>query len=50
MRLHEHPSEFRDLIAIVANKMHLPESAIERDYNNIHFDDNIAVGDDYGQW
>lgn len=19
-------------------------------YNNIHFDDNIAVGDDYGQW
>lgn len=32
MKLHEFPSEFRDLISIVAKDKHLPESAIERDY------------------
>ncbi len=42
MRLHEHPSEFRDLIAIVANKMHLPESAIERDYYIVLLLKNLA--------
>ncbi len=33
MKLHEFQTEFKDLITIVANKMHLPESAIERDYH-----------------
>ena len=33
MKLHEFPSEFRDLISIVAKDKHLPESAIERDYD-----------------
>lgn len=42
MRLHEHPSEFRDLIAIVANKMYLPESAIERDYYIVLLLKNLA--------
>ena len=32
MKLHEYQNEFRDLISIVANKLHIPESAVERDY------------------
>lgn len=32
MKLHEYQDEFRDLISIVANKLHIPESAVERDY------------------
>ena len=32
MNLHLHSNEFKELISIVANKMNLPESAIERDY------------------
>lgn len=32
MRLHEYPEEFSDLISIVAESMHIPESAVERDY------------------
>lgn len=32
MKLHEFPTEFRDLISIVASHKHLPESAVERDY------------------
>lgn len=32
MKLHEFPSEFKDLISIVAADKHIPESAIERDY------------------
>lgn len=32
MKLHEYQDEFNDLISIVANKLHLSESAVERDY------------------
>ena len=32
MKLHEYQDEFHDLISIVANKLHIPESAVERDY------------------
>lgn len=32
MKLHEYRDEFRDLISIVAIKLHIPESAVERDY------------------
>ena len=32
MNLHLHSKEFKELISIVANKINLPESAIERDY------------------
>ena len=32
MKLHEYRDEFRDLISIVASKLHIPESAVERDY------------------
>ncbi len=32
MKLHEYQIEFNDLISIVANKLHIPESAVERDY------------------
>lgn len=32
MKLHEYQDEFHDLISIVANKFHIPESAVERDY------------------
>lgn len=32
MKLHEYQNDFRDLISIVANKLHIPESAVERDY------------------
>ena len=42
MKLHEFPSEFRDLISIVANDKHLPESAIERDYYIVLLLKNLA--------
>lgn len=32
MKLHEYQDEFRDLITIVAYNLHIPESAVERDY------------------
>ena len=32
MKLHEYKDEFKTLISIVASKLHIPESAVERDY------------------
>lgn len=32
MNLHNHQNEFKNLISIVADKLHIPESAVERDY------------------
>lgn len=32
MKLHTHPEEFRELITVVANEIHISESAVERDY------------------
>lgn len=32
MKLHSDPVEFRNLITLTAQEMHLPESAVERDY------------------
>ena len=32
MQLHNHPEGFKTLIALVADYLNLPESAIERDY------------------
>ena len=32
MKLHEYQDEFHDLITIVSNKLHISESAVERDY------------------
>ena len=32
MKLHNYPSDFSDLVTIVANQMHLPEPAVKRDY------------------
>ena len=32
MKLHEYQYEFKDLISIVASKLHIPESVVERDY------------------
>jgi len=42
MRLHEFPNEFKDLISIVAESKHLPESAIERDYYIVMLLKNLA--------
>lgn len=42
MKLHEFPSEFRDLISIVALRKHLPESAVERDYYIVLLLKNLA--------
>ena len=42
MKLHEFPSEFKDLISIVAESKHLPESAIERDYYIVMLLKNLA--------
>lgn len=42
MKLHEYPSEFKMLIPIVAEYMHLPESAIERDYYIVLLLKNLA--------
>lgn len=32
MKLHEDKDEFNSLISIVSSKLHIPESAVERDY------------------
>ena len=32
MKLHEYKDEFKSLISIVSSKLHIPESAVERDY------------------
>lgn len=32
MKLHNYKEEFKTLISVVANKLHIPESAVERDY------------------
>lgn len=42
MKLHENPSEFKDLISIVVADKHLPESAIERDYYIVLLLNNLA--------
>lgn len=42
MRLHEFPDEFKDLISIVAESKHLPESAVERDYYIVMLLKNLA--------
>ena len=42
MRLHEYQEEFRTLITIVSEYMHLPESAIERDYYIVMLLQNLA--------
>ena len=42
MKLHEYQEEFRQLITIVAADMHLPESAIERDYFIVLLLKNLA--------
>ena len=42
MKLHEYPDEFKILIPIVAEYMHLPESAIERDYYIVLLLKNLA--------
>lgn len=42
MKLHEYPEEFRTLITLVAADMHLPESAIERDYYIVMLLKNLA--------
>ena len=42
MKLHDSPNEFQDLIAIVAEQKHLPESAIERDYYIVYLLKNLA--------
>ena len=33
MKLHEYKDEFNALISIVAHKLHIPESAVKRDFN-----------------
>ena len=42
MQLHRYPNDFRDLISIVADRMGLPESAIERDYYIVYLLKNLA--------
>lgn len=42
MKLHEFTVEFRELVSIVAADMHLPESAIERDYYIVLLLKNLA--------
>ena len=34
MKLHLFPDLFRELITVVANDMHISESAVERDYSS----------------
>ena len=41
MNLHEHPEIFRQLITLTAADMHLPESAIERDYSIVRILKNL---------
>ena len=42
MRLHKEKEDFRALISIVAWEMHLPETAIERDYYIVLLLNNLA--------
>lgn len=42
MKLHEYPEEFRMLITLVSDYMHLPESAVERDYYIVMLLKNLA--------
>ncbi len=42
MKLHESKTEFRDLISIVAEYKHLPQSAVERDYYIVVLLKNLA--------
>lgn len=42
MKLHEYPEEFRMLITLVSSYMHLPESAVERDYYIVMLLKNLA--------
>ena len=42
MKLHEFPDEFKILISVVSEYMHLPESAIERDYYIVLLLKNLA--------
>lgn len=42
MKLHESTTEFQNLISIVAQEKHLPESAIERDYYMVLLLKNLA--------
>ena len=42
MKLHEYPEEFRMLITLVSGYMHLPESAVERDYYIVMLLKNLA--------
>ena len=49
MKLHEYQYEFKDLISIVASKLHIPESAVERDYytdEQQKFDDALQAFSD----
>lgn len=45
MLLHKYPNEFSNLISIVANHRHLPESAIERDYYIVYLLKNLVESD-----
>ena len=45
MLLHEFKDDFKDLISIVAEQKHLPESAIERDYYIVMLLKNLAESD-----
>ncbi|MBE6113956.1 MAG: nucleotidyl transferase AbiEii/AbiGii toxin family protein [Erysipelotrichaceae bacterium] len=42
MNLHKHLEEFKALVSIVADYMHLPESAVERDYYIVLLLKNLA--------
>lgn len=42
MKLHEYQDEFKMLITIVSEYMHLPETAIERDYYIVMLLKNLA--------
>lgn len=42
MKLHNYPSDFRDLVTIVANQMHLPEPAVKRDYYIVYMLKHLA--------
>ena len=45
MNLHIQSNEFNDLISIVANKMNLPEAAIERDYYIVLLLYNLSISE-----
>lgn len=41
MNLHTHQEQFSNLITIVSNKLHIPESAVERDYYIVYLLKNL---------